>query len=301
MTHLDRLRPATPDSFERAAALLRQPPERPARRPLVLAAALAAAVGACALPVEADRTTGTVLSWTAYGTVDPANYTVRALDDAVPPTRRLAIETRDAERPSVPAGHDWPARGSWSRIRYTTSVVDPDSVAALVGALRAVVGVYNLHVEPLVQVRRVPLVAAAAGRMGVAVNPGDPSLSDRELQAFIDAQIERLDLPPESMTRRYPPRVERLPDGRRILRNSGVPFAFVLTPSTRIWVRPDAPESQAFTVVGITDDEFLFETASGWRSRAEGGWGAPIDSLPPTVRDSVLDGAGLDSDGVRGD
>ena len=285
MTRLDPLDPATPDSFDRAAALLRQPPDRPARsrRPLVLAALVAA--GACALPVEVDRTAGTVLSWTAYGAIDPANYTVAALDAAVPPRRRLAIETAAAERPSVPADHDWPAHGSWSRVRYTTAVTDPDSVAALADVLRAVTGVYNVHVEPLAAVRRVPLVAAAARRLGVAVNPGDPSVSDRELQAFVDGQLERLDLPPESMARRFPPRIERLPDGRRILRNEGNWVASLLTPSTRIWVRPDAPPSLRFTVSGATRDDLVMLTPDGWRSVS-------------AVRDSVLRANGLDEDGV---
>ena len=266
MTDLNALRPATPDSFDRAADLLRlpQPASTGRRRAVGLAVALTLAAGACAVPVEADQTVGTVFEWTAYGSINPANYTVAALDDAVPPTRRLAIETRPAERPAVPPDHDYPPGATWTRVRYSAGVSDPDSVAALTRTMRALVGVYNLTVEPLVHAHRVPLVAAAAGRLGLAVSPGDPAISDRELQTFLDDQIERLDLPPDAMERRYPPHVERLPDSRRILRNGDAPFAMLLAPGVRIWIQPDSPVSP-IQLDGIQNENFLLLKEGRWR------------------------------------
>lgn len=270
MTALDALRPATPDSFDRAARLLRQP--RPARRrPLVLAAVLAAAVGACAVPVEGERTVGTALSWTTYGGVGPGHYTVEALDRAVAPGRRWAIETAPAAQPAVPDSHGVAPGARWTRVRYTAAATDPDSVAAVVRALRAVLGAYDVDVEPVVQTRRMPLAAAAAGRLGLAVAPGDPAVSDRELQAFIDVHLDRSPPAPPSAYRRPRPRVARLPDGRRILDEGH--SAFVMGPETRLWLRPDP--DRPFDLEGVPYDALLIRTAEGWKTPTELGWPAP--------------------------
>ena len=295
MPTLDALRPATADSFDRAAALLRDPrPPRPARagrRRVLLAAALTALVGACSYPVESEETVGYDVSWTAYGSIDLGNYTVGALDALVPPRRRVGIETRRAERPDVPPDHEYPGGAMWTRVRYTLKAPHVSAVEALADSMRAVLGVYNLEVSPVVQGRRTPLGVAALGHLGVGVNPGDESVSDPELQALLDAYVERLD--PDAWDRRFPPCIERLPDGRRVLRYSTAPVAYLLTPATRLWVRSGRGGVDRIDVEGITDDEFLYLTDDGWRSRAEGGWGTPLEDLPPAPRDSVREANGL--------
>ena len=295
MPTLDALRPATADSFDRAADLLRAPrPPRPARagrRKVLLAAALVALVGACAYPVESERTVGYDVSWTAYGSIDIGNYTVAALDALVPSDQRIGIETRRAERPAVPPDHEYPSGATWTRVRYSIKAKDAAAVGALADSMRAVLGVYNLDVSPVTQGRRTPLGVAALGRLGVGVNPGDESVSDPELQALLDGYVERLD--PDAWDRRFPPRIERLPDGRRVFRYGTAPFAYLLTPAARLWVRSGRGGVDRIDMEGITDDEFLYLTDDGWRSRAEGGWGTPLEDLPPATRDSVQEARGL--------
>ena len=264
MPSLDHLRPAASDSFQRASALLRHPPSRPQGRPraLLLGLVLAASIGACSYPVESEQTVGYTLSWTTYGTVEIGNYTVAALDSLVPPPQRLAIETRRAEAPSVPADHRYPPGARWTRVRYSLHGLDAEHADQLADSIRAVMGVYGLSVEPIVHASRLPLVAATAGRLGLGVNPGDDSVSDHELQTFIDDQLERLDLPPHEMEVMFPPTVDRLPDGRRFLRyGSDDGFGLVLTPATRLWIRPDHP-SQRFTVDGV--HELVYGEGGRW-------------------------------------
>ena len=140
MPTLDALRPAPADSFDRAAALLREPrPPRPGgagRRALVVAAALAVSVGACSYPVESERTAGYVVEWTTYGSVGASNYTVAALDALVPPRQRVGIETSQVGRPDVPPDHDYPEGATWTRVRYAFKV-DDDALVQDSGGLDA--------------------------------------------------------------------------------------------------------------------------------------------------------------------
>ena len=299
MDLLDALRPAPADSFGRAAALLRGPrPPRPARagrRALAVAAALAVGAGACSYPVESERAVGYAVEWTTYGSVGASHYTVEVLDALVPPRRRVGIETDRVASPDVPPDHEYPGGATWTRVRYALKARDAAAAGALGDSVRAVLGAYDVAVEPVVRGRRVPLGLAALGRLGVAVSPNDATVSDRELQALLDAHVEGLAA--DDPGRLFSPRVERLPDGRRILRHGTTPMAYLLTPATRVWIRSGegGPGGGAgrIDVEGITDDEFLYLTPDGWRSRAQGGWGTPLDSLPPAVRDSVRDAHGL--------
>ena len=272
MNALDPLRPASADSFDRAADLIRSSKPGRRHRGLAAAAALAALVGACATPVETDETIGTVVSWTVYGSADPGHYTVRALDSAVPAEKRVGLETRPAERPALPEGHpDSPAAG-WTRIGYTTSETHPDSLAQIQRAARDVVGVYGLAVKPEVRARRVPFVAATARAVRRALQAGAPQAKERDLQAFIDAHLERIDLPEDSYWRMFPPRVERLPDGRRALVQDRV--AIVLTSETRLWMRPGDAQ-RPIDAFGVGYDELLWRTADGWKSSTERGFPEP--------------------------
>ena len=273
MTPLDSLRPASADSFERAADLLHDAPSEPPRRRVVWAAlALVALAGACVTPVETDRTVGTTFSWTVYGSADPGHYTVQALDAVVPGRQRLGLATQPAERPAVPEGHPDPPGASWTRVRYTAATTDPDTVAQIRSAAQAVLGVYGLAVEPETHLRRVPFVAAATHTIRTALHLGAPQVSDRQLQAFIDAHLARIDLPEDSVWREFPPRVERFGDGRRVLVQGA--FAIVLTPETRLWMRPDDAQRPIDTF-GTGYDDLLLRTEDGWRSHTELGFPAP--------------------------
>lgn len=274
MISLDPLRPVAEDSFARAAQAIRTASPRPSRRRRVLAAvALAALVGACATPVETVETVGTVISWTVYGSADPGHYTVRPLDEAVPARQRLGLETQPAERPTLPPGHPDSPKAGWTRIRYTTSATHPDSVAALRGLADDVIGVYGIAVEPLVHAHRLPLVAVATRSIRSALQPGAPDVTDRDLQRYLEAHLERMDLPANSEWRRRAPQIERLADGRRIL-NRGH-SAFVLTPETRIWIRPDDPEKPV-DFFGVGYDDLLLQTTNGWKTSSELGFPDPF-------------------------
>ena len=258
MPTLDTLRPAPPGSFDRAAALLRAPrPPRPGgagRRALVVAAALAVGVGACSYPVESERTAGYVVEWTTYGSVSPANYTVKALDRWVPAAQRLAVETYATDRPALPSDHDWPANGSWTRLRYAVSADDADAVGVWVDSLRTIIGAYEVRVMPLVETERQPLGAMAAGRIGLALSPADPAVSDAELQAYVD----RSNLDGERS------RIDRLPDGRRIL-NHGDQAAVLLGPGSRLWITRDEAGQQQLSVHGSGPDGVFLRHDGRWR------------------------------------
>ncbi len=273
MTTLDALRPAAADSFDRAAEMLRTASPRPARRRTAWAAlGLLALAGACATPVETERTIGTTLSWTVYGSADPGHSTVQALDAVVPGPKRMALETRPAERPTVPEGDPDPPGATWTRVRYTTSVTHPDTLAQIQRAAIAVLGVYGLAVEPETRVRRVPFVAAATRSVRVALQPGAPGVGDHDLQAFIDAHLERMDLPADSEWRRHPPQIEQLDDGRRVLVLG--PSAMVLTPETRLWTRPDDAQ-RPIDMHGVGYDGLLWRTKDGWKTPTELGHPEP--------------------------
>ena len=264
MPTLDALRPATADSFSQAADLLRAPrPPRPARagrRKLAAVAALVVAVGACAYPVESERTVGHVIEWTTYGSVSPANYTVEAFDRWVPPRQRLAVETYATDRPALPPDHDWPAGGSWTRLRYAVGTTNAATARAWADSLGAVVGAYDVRLEPLVQTERVPLGTVAAGRVGLGVSPSDPTVSDAELQAYIDRVDSRNDS--------ERPRVDRLSDGRRIL-NYQDRSAFVVAPGSRLWVRLDETGQRRLAYSGFGEEDFLLKEDGQWRSGFE--------------------------------
>ncbi|WP_412061713.1 hypothetical protein [Rubrivirga sp. IMCC45206] len=252
----DALQPHASDTFDRAAAVVRA--GRPApdrRRPLALAAALAVAVGACATPVETETLVGFAVEWTTYGEVGPGHHTMKALDAVVAAPARLAVETREAERPHVPADHDWPRAGTWTRVRYTARAPRRAPAEAWADTMRALVGAYNVAVEPVVRTERRALAVRALGRIGQAVSVADPELSDADLQALLD-RVENLPEP-------FRARVERLPDGRRILVREGL--AIVLAEGVRLWIRPDDPRGQPIQYEGVGTDEFLFDTDDGWR------------------------------------
>ena len=232
---------------------------------MALAVALALAVGACATPVERDTPLGFAIEWTAYGEVGPGHHTVRALDALVPAAARFAVETSRAERPSVPRGHEWPAGGSWTRVRYTADAPRRAQADAWADSMRALVGAYNVRVAPVVERGRVSLAAATLKRLGRAISPSDPAVSDEALQAVLDREVDRLGSGPGSPYHRLRPRVGRLPDGRRIVAQ-GEASAVLLEDGVRIWVRPDAVPSQQITFDGVTSERLLFRTENGWRS-----------------------------------
>lgn len=267
MSPFDALQPDADASFDRAAAHLRtsQPRPRGRRRVLALAALLAAAAGACSYPVETDETLGYGVEWTTYGSVGPGNYTVKALDALVPTPERLSVETSRAERPSVPPDHEWPTDATWTRVRYTVGTTRQATAEAWADSMRALVGAYNVRVVPAVRHGRQPLAVAAIGRLGEAVSPADPSVSDQDLQALLDEQVERLGTGPGSPYHRSRPRIERILDGRRILRFEDSGHAILLADGVRIWVRPDAHPSQQINYEGVTSDEILHLTDRGWR------------------------------------
>ena len=258
MPTLDALRPATADSFDRAAALLRDPrpprPTRAGRRRVLLAAALVALVGACSYPVETDETVGYVISWTTYGSVSPANYTVKALDRSVPASQRLAVETYAADRPALPPDHDWPESGSWTRLRYAVGTTDAVAVGAWTDSLRALVGAYEVRIEPLVETERRSLGAVAADRIGLTASPADPAVSDAELQAYIDRFGTGDD-------RQW---VARLPDGRRYVTRDGY-TAVLLGPGSRLWVHLNEAGQQQLTVYGFGMGNTLLRVDGRWR------------------------------------
>ncbi|WP_412069615.1 hypothetical protein [Rubrivirga sp. IMCC43871] len=256
----DALQPHAADTFDRAAAVVRAGrPQPDRRRPLVLAAALVVAIGACATPVESESLVGFAVEWTTYGAVGPGHHTMKALDAAVAAPARLAVETREAERPRVPADHDWPSGATWTRVRYTARAQNRAQAEAWADTMRALVGAYNVGVEPVVRTERRALAARVFGRIEQAVSVADPDLSDADLQALLD-EVKGL---PERMRAR----VERLPDGRRILARPGV--AIVLAEGVRLWIRPDDPTGQPIRYDGVETDGLLIDTEDGWRPMAE--------------------------------
>lgn len=260
MPAFDALQPHALDTFDRAAAVVRAGRPQPSRRrPLALAATLVVAVGACATPVESEDLVGFAVEWTTYGEVGPGHHTMRALDAVVAAPARLAVETREAERPSVPVDHDWPSGGTWTRVRYTARAQNRAQAEAWADTMRAVVGAYNLVVEPVVRHERRALAARVFGRIGQAISVTDPDLSDADLQALLDS-VEDISGP-------FRARVERLPDGRRVVAREG--FAVVLAEGVRLWIRPDDPTVQPIRYEGVGDDELLLETEDGWRSVTE--------------------------------
>ena len=217
-------------------------------------------------PVTSDEPVGFAIEWTAYGSVGPSHYTVAALDDVVPAALRLAIETRTAERPSIPADHDWPSEAAWTRVRYTADAGNRDRAGAWADIMRALVGAYNVSVEPVVHSEWRVLGSVAFGRVAQAVSPSAPGLTDNDLQALLDAADDRIGLDPDGRRREY--RVERLLDGRRIVIDGGL-VAYVLEDGVRLWLRPDADPYQRVTFDGITNGRLLLKTADGWRPISE--------------------------------
>ena len=173
----DPLRAApVPDSFESQMARLRaRPPRRtPApTRALAVVAALAVAVGACALPVDAERPLGYAVRWTVAGAADESHPSARALAAAVPPADRL-LSTVEAD-------------GADTRFRTVVAGPPPE-----LGAVRAAPGVSGVESEPLVEPVRVPLGAWVAERLGagsVTVGLGSPRLTDAEVGQLLSDQL----------------------------------------------------------------------------------------------------------------
>ncbi len=267
MSRFDALQPDAHATFGRAADVIRAGRPRPDRRPLALAAAFVVVVGACVTPVDSGDLVGFALEWTAYGSVGPGHHTMRALDAVVPAPARFAVETQQAERPSVPADHEWPEDGTWTRVRYTTGTSHRSQAEAWADTMRAVVGAYNIRVEPVVRNDRRSLASAALGRIGQAVSPSDPALSDEDLQAVLDAAVAPHGTGEGSPYHYLKPHVERL-NGRRVIMQDEY-TAIVFENGVRLWIRPEAIPSQQITFEGVSSDRLLLWTNDEWRPMSE--------------------------------
>ena len=269
MSSFDALQPQ--DTFDRAAALIQARPRRSRRRPAALAVALVVAVGACVTPVRSSDPVGFAVEWTTYGSVGPGHYTLRAVDAVVPVPARLAIETRSAERPEVPDDHDWPPGARWTRVRYVTGTLRRADAEAWADTVRARMGAYDVRVAPVVRRDRQLLGAVALGRIGQAVSPSDPEVSDRELQALIDAAFRRARAKTGEDAPDAVPQVLRLPNGRRFV-TMGERIAIALDPGVRLWLRPDAEPYQWIDFEGLGDDHFLMKIQGRWVPESEIPW-----------------------------
>ena len=175
---LDPLRAApVPDSFESQMARLRARPPRRSRGParaLAAAAVLAVVVGACALPVEAERPLAYAVRWTVAGLADESHPSARSLAAAVPPADRL-LSTVESD-------------GGATAFRTVVTGPPPD-----LRQLRAAADVSGVQVEPLVEPVRIPLGAWLADRLGaprsVAVGLGSPRLTDAEVGRLLGGQL----------------------------------------------------------------------------------------------------------------
>ncbi len=190
-TDFDPLRDAPlPDSFDRTAAWLRAtpPPRASPARPLLFAVALAALVGACALPVETEA----VVGWAVEATAADGRALVRALDDAVDGVDRLSAEIAPTAAPG----------DGVEVVRYVVATADAAGRAED-AARRA--DARTVRTAPVDVAVRQPLGLAAARWLGVQATP---RVSDADLQAALDRAFAG---------QRFSPRVERGPDGQRAL------------------------------------------------------------------------------------
>lgn len=205
---LDVLRTAPlPDSFERTADWLRQapPPRSGPARPILLAVALMAVVGACAVPVSTEAVVGYVVE----ATTDDPNGLVDALDAAVRATDRVSVDVESS--------------GDSAAVRYVVLDVQASERARRVAERQG----SSVRVTPLDAPVRQSAAAAAARWLGVSASP---RVSDADLQAALD----------RAFAGRRAPIVRRDAQGRRAIDLNEHFRIDRLDPETRISRKGDA-------------------------------------------------------------
>lgn len=217
---LDPIRTAPlPDSFERTADWLRHapPPRSGPARPLLLAVALMALVGACAIPVSTDATVGYVVEAT---TSDPTAL-VEALDDAVAAPDRVSVDVEPSADGAV--------------VRYV--VVDAQASEQARQAVEREGA--QARVTPLDAPVRQSVAATAARWLGVSASP---RVSDADLQAALD----------RAFAGRRAPIVRRNADGQRALDLDEHFRLDRLDPETRVIRDGDATAIRGGDLSGLT-------------------------------------------------
>lgn len=280
-TDLDSIRSAPlPDSFDQAAAWLRDaPPPRSRRAParaLVAAAILAAAAF---WPVDTTVAAGSVIEVASADRIGAGHPALVALDRIVPDVHRRLVKVE-----SVGEEGD-----GGTVLRYAVLGAAPETAEPWRDTVAALPGTRASRVLLLDVTRSRPFGVSAARR--VLGGPPGPGLSDAELQVEVD-RVAFASGPIRLRIRRAPDGAYPSPSPDRVtIRPRPAPTGSAHTGSAQAKSAP-AGSAPARTVPAPARDRAGSHETGRDRARVRRLSGVPLDSLPPEVARALRDRLG---------